>query len=236
MPQRLLRQIETPQEWLQTMCFLAGCEALNITEHLADLAVKRLIELEPIRKKILGIMMEYLATVQPTEHSAKAHEKWNRTLFYEWSTFSFLGYLLEHPGPREEQQDKEERTMDVQEAFELLESVGWYKGSNLHREVAYSIGREANLAFGFWYRTAYSEDDRQVYLHLIGDLLSRSSSEDHERAFFLIRHSEPTGRQLALVVDAAFKPPLERIARDRHLEFIHKRYGDFFRVNKVHLP
>jgi hypothetical protein len=181
--------------------------------------------------------MQYLATVQPPEHAARL--KWNRTSFYEWIVFSFLRYLLKHPDYRERHEVRDEddpyRTLDAREAFELLKHAGWYEGKGLRKEVSFSIWREANIAFGFWYRTTPDFHDKQIYHELINSLLSSGFAKDREIAFFLIRHSEPTSRQLAIEVSSEFRPALEVIARDSRLESIHTRYANFFRCNKVPL-
>jgi trypsin-like peptidase len=235
---RLFPKIESPEKWIKTMTFLAGCEVLGISEELADSAVDRLIEIEPSRQKLVDIILRYLATVQPPPYNPRERAPWKRTGFYEWIVYSFLRYVLEHAArgePEDASYNGEPRTLDAQEAYELLTKAGWYRGNRVHKEVAFSIRREANIAMGYWYRTA-NDDKRDIYHSLVASLLSSHLKSDHETAFFLIRHTEPTARQIAVRVDPEFRPALEEIARDERLQFIREKYGEFFRCNKVAVP
>jgi Domain of unknown function (DUF4062) len=97
--------------------------------------------------------------------------------------------------------------------FRWLRDNGWYGGRDqgIDRHVVGSMRVAADLAFGFWYRARASTTERRQYEQLV-DRLSRSAAHrDHQRAYYLIRHSVSTRGRRAPVVNRAFCPILDRL-------------------------
>ncbi|GAA3180864.1 hypothetical protein GCM10010531_38780 [Blastococcus jejuensis] len=110
------------------------------------------------------------------------------------------------------------------EAFDELAAAGWYSGNvlGIDRRVDLRMREEANAALGHWYQE-HARDRNAVaaYLRLVTTLVDRRAPDvptDRQRAvaFYLIRHSERTGREPTKVKEH-FHPLLSVLCADPDL-------------------
>jgi hypothetical protein len=187
---------------------LSGIEILQSCADIVGIVCASIIEIIDIDLKesnvdddmsyVLNLIISYLDG--ETENAASEY-KFHRDTKPRGTPYfvreHFLHFLLDYAL---------ERQISARSAFDTLEDTGWYNGACLAaqgniatKDIAAEMRREANLAFGRWYRNAdhhrYRSKCRAVaesYCALISELVrdaTAGASEHGEAAFFLLRHT-----------------------------------------------
>ena len=118
--------------------------------------------------------------------------------------------------------------------FDILESYNWYKTGklNIHERVSLEMEREASIAFGHFYRVGcYTEETKVVIFERLKRLVNSRNEKQKEIAFHMIRHTVLTGGAKKVLVSSEFHPLLRKLAHDRTLKRITKRFNSFFKYN-----
>jgi uncharacterized protein DUF4062 len=228
---RLLTQATDNRAVRRSMRYLSGSEVMGIAEALASLTVNVLFrkaeeqfgELNDASLgSLISIIMRYLKDASEeakNEYDARGRiDRWERCFYREWVLRFFCSRLVYERGVQ---------------AYDLLAGMQWYEPRrlNISWPVSVEMHREANFALGDWYRLKRWGQRAEQYLTLVRRLVYDGDLTDRETAFYLIRHSEPTHGQRALLVDEVFVPMLEEIFLDPKLDRTVSRFYDLFRIN-----
>ncbi|MEM7584201.1 MAG: DUF4062 domain-containing protein [Acidobacteriota bacterium] len=211
-----LEEATSEEEVLRCMELLIGCETLGVAPSLAGSAVwslSRRLAGDP--ERILSSTLGFLKHAYESEAAPGRDKSWPYH-FWEWVIHHVCHHLAAKEGVT---------------TYRLLERHGWFRRKGKRRfpyTVWLRMQREANFALAACYlRPRY----RQDFLHLT-EKLSKSESGNHrEKAFYLIRHTEATGRREEVFVDREFGKALERIFLDPRLERLVRKNMKMFQVN-----
>jgi len=217
---RLFDAIDSGGSLVVPMTRLSGCEVLDLTSDLAGMAIGRMIGLSHTTGA-LDYVLDYMRRLSLNESGTKHSSKlWERFFFHEWALCHFCSEIVAELGT---------------DAYSVLASGQWYFPSKvgISNPLGISMVREANLAFGYWFRSpSRRKDERQRYYSLVESLMNSSNRRDHETAFYLIRHTEKlTETRKSVRVDPIFQPLIQRLATDGALTKLAAKYSDFFRSN-----
>ncbi|NTX52895.1 hypothetical protein [Myxococcus sp. CA039A] len=214
------------------MAAFVGAEDMNIEEPLARLTMEVLEHACTTPSETITLMMEHVCVAQglrkvivheprPAQTDAVMAGTTESTINRNWREWVFhllCERLLEQH--------------DV-EAFRLLDAAGWYalKGGKIASDVRTQMHRQANFAFGSWYRTPSRHEKRAAYDQLVNELSRHSEVGKRKTAFFMVRHTVVTNQQMEVLVDKRFHPILARLRADPELADFVPRWEPFFRVN-----
>lgn len=136
------------------------------------------------------------------------------------------------------------------EAFDAFMDAQWYKETreDLHRRILAEMRREANLAFGRWYRWTRAkgyERQSQTYHELVWSLVKKARTGDQqsgEIAFFLLRHSvdphdhdDPDADRSAAMrfIDDEFAQSLSDLKVCTSVQELFRRYPTRIRAERI---
>ena len=212
---RCLRFAAKPDEVVSALLAFGGCEVLQKSEEIADEAYYALYRLLGEAPNVIPWMIRYLGQV-----AAEGVPEQKERYFYQYMLAAFCRNFVADEGPA---------------GFWKLKEAQWYQAIRLKMPypMPKEMAKEANFAFGYWYRT-HSSLDRDGYLNLISQLMASngpSRHEDHQAAFFLIRHTSSTLGQNAVPVDRRFRDTLSELRKDPTLADINRKYAPFYDLN-----
>lgn len=223
---------------LKCMKTFSGCEVLNIGNELSRICLTRLIEMcNNDINKILNIIIKYLDIQTRRKNkliTGKSDESGNfkRITFRENIIFEFCQYLFKNYGHN---------------SFNLLYTNNWYNKplkcknqkllTNLYI-VAREKEKEANIAFGTWFRFSIrnfilsgKSISNNQFVKIVEKLSNSSNSHDREIAFHLIRHSELIVNNKEPKVNHVFYPFLKKLEEDKDLYILKEKFNNFFKRN-----
>ncbi|GAB4216476.1 MAG: hypothetical protein OHK0022_57650 [Roseiflexaceae bacterium] len=207
------------------------CEILGVTESLAKLTVEELLRkirlersyispTQSLYSVLLNIFLQYALRYGSPENYRRSHHKAaeERIYFYEWFLYWVCELLVSDLG---------------WEAYEMLKSHDWYDNASKRFADAFALRmrREANWALGYWYAQQARHEERWHFEDLVRRLAVSASPRDHETAFFLIRHTQPTGKRKAVRVRRVFQTVLQQLFLDPNLNWLVAQYYELFEVN-----
>jgi hypothetical protein len=119
-------------------------------------------------------------------------------------------------------------------AFDSLSDRGSYAShsATIRLLLLRRMNKEANFAFGDWFRETFPTPVED-YTEVVSKAADSTNISEREAAFFMIRHTRATHKINAVRVDRKFKPVLERVASDPHLNWLVSKYDEFFRINQI---
>lgn len=230
---RLIQSVEDEEELLSCMVYLDGCEVMGggVAARLARLTRLRLVEFaeaggESGSDAVAGFAFELV--IRYLSASVEAGQDW-RNVPSEGKKeppYHYIALLLS------EFCDWLTRELALG-AYHFLRGRSWYRPEQLginDRRTLVDMQREANFALGDWYRRQHPED-RRPYVELVRALADSPRQRDVEIAFYLIRHSEVTGRADTVRVSQDFRPMLEKIFLDPRQDRIVRTRYRMFEVN-----
>ena len=199
------------------MLELDGCEVMGVAEQVANLTIEAMILFEEDLAHSIDLVMQYLS-LSPDIQVRKGLDEEDRSTYQHWLIAFFCKALVNQHGIT---------------AFSELSRRGWYAEtySKIPRAVGRRIKKEANFAFGDWYRSMFPAPIED-YLVLVDRAARSGNAAEREAAFFMIRHTRATHRG-NVPVDAKFRPTLHRLMSDPSLGWITSKYLEFFQINKV---
>jgi hypothetical protein len=215
---RCLPCARTIGELVETMVQLDGCEVLGVAEEVANLSINALQRFESKYVALTSSILQYLRGIS---HAWLDGEKpsADRYFYREWVINIYCQRLLD--------------TAEI-DAYQILSEAGWYRAKELgiNTLLAREMIKEANFAFGDWYRGTWPSP-LEEYVGLVSRVAESANPTEREAAFFMIRHTRATHKEISVLVDPAFRPVLARIACDPDLSKLTSRYREFFRVNEA---
>jgi hypothetical protein len=213
--QRTIESVADSVELQQCWNLFSGCEVLERTSDLAQIAFYPLPEMSakggPSNPaEVLAVAAGYLSNL-PVEWitAPKPPDAQERFHFWKWITTLTCRWVVETKGL---------------EAYRVFDQADWYEGAGgkVHPNVAFRMAREANLALGGWYRHEADRGDQAAYANLV-DELSRVPNL-RSRAYFLIRHTAPAMHGSAVVVDDRFADALTSLRTHPDLQSAFERF------------
>lgn len=214
--ERCVSKITSLQELVETMVELSGCEVMGIADPVAQISIDALKRLEDNPGKRVATIIDYLRRVPPFSVDGKEHTE-DRFYYSDWIIYIFCSDLIDHGGI---------------EAYNDLVGARWYRAREfgIRPSLARRMNKEANFAFGDWYRASFPAPLNE-YAALVYRAARSNIPAEREAAFFMIRHTRATHKGNFVVVDPHFRPILARILADPELGWIVAKYRDFFRAN-----
>jgi hypothetical protein len=213
--ERLLPQAADPTELGQAMLCFAGCEILGITEELAKITMDEIEERLPEFDDSAVLMQNYLRADWPqakkeedeetTSPRRADHDGPGLSFYREWVIRKYLRNLVSHRGLA---------------AYDFLEERKWYRAfrNGIENPNSFYMVREANFAFGLWYRTRHKQEDRQAYVDLVRDLVRSGVKSKRKVAYYLMLHSVQTEGKAAVRIDEVFHRYLKKLRDDPALQ------------------
>ncbi|NTX08075.1 hypothetical protein [Myxococcus sp. CA040A] len=214
------------------MAAFVGAEDMAIEEPLARISMEALERACTAPSEMVSLIMKHVCIAQdfrnvkeleprPPRIDASTTDTTEGTIKRDWREWVFhllCERLLER--------------YDV-EAFKWLDAAGWYalKGEKIASGVRALMHRQANFAFGFWYRAPSRHEKRAAYDQLVDELSRHSELNKRKTAFFMVRHTVATYQQQEVLVDKRFRPILARLRADLELADFVRRWEAFFRFN-----
>jgi hypothetical protein len=235
---RAAEAVDDVMTLLAGLRFLSGIEVMEICGAIVDALWARIETLhEQAREPLTSLFdqtIDYLTKEQQNamdEYKRAGHSKPRGTPYFvrKYILQSFCNYVLH-------------RENDAVKAFQLFDCYDWYRSRtriDIDSRVSGEMRREANLAFGRWYRRSEQWGRRpaaESYRALLRSLTDKAIGGDRESgeaAFFLLRHSampheivsENVDRQVrAAVVDSAFAEIYATLKSRRELGRFFERY------------
>lgn len=225
MVSRILQRVPDAESLLRSwrrLEELLGNGELEENSTLALMSVEALAELSDFSvQQRLDFVFDFLKGISPPQ---RRPGRWQRTFYREW----ILQFFLEDLIAAAQRED-----VDGVDLYLHLMDKGWFDGlgRSVHRQVALEMEREANLAFGFWYRTGTSPEERNKFQRMTVQLAEDRRPQKRKLAFYLIRHTVPTGGAKGITLDSRFREPLEKIALDPRLGRLVELYWEDFKAN-----
>jgi hypothetical protein len=216
--ERLLPQLKTLAELEEVMLALDGCEVMGVAEQVADLTVDAMRHLQEDLALSIDVLMKYLSRTA-VSGSRTSSQPEDRATYLDWLIASFCKALV-----------YEKETS----AFDSLSDRGWYawNSATIRLPLLRRMNKEANFAFGDWFRETFPTPIED-YTAMVSKAANSTNISEREAAFFMIRHTRATHKISAVRVDRKFKPVLERVASDPHLNWLVSKYDGFFRINQI---
>jgi hypothetical protein len=243
--ERILHRETDNAQLEEAMWSLTGCEAMQLAEPLAGLAIAALErnageDDDDLFATLFDFLERNTAIVErqyadrarakadeaeanadsgkPAAEASERDDGWRRSFFREWVLHHFCAVLIDRQGPA---------------AYEVLLQRGWYaRDARIHHRIRHEMEREASIAFGWWFRSNRGiEKKHKEYLSLTRKLSQSAQDVERIRAFYLMLHTVPKRMRGELCMDRDFQPILRGFLADatlaRHLE----RSRDFVEFN-----
>lgn len=232
----------TGEDLLSTVEPLAGVEVLKRSEEVGSLVAQAAArvcgnDLEQVLAWLLDYArLETWRIAKGPEEPKPAQEDWRDGKYFlrQWIFYSVLDLLLSS--------DDEFCAADL---FGRLREVSWYRPEKKEikfHPVGFDMEFQADLVLGYWYRKERGED-RERYQGVIRDLAHAENAEDRKLAYYMIRHTRPTGGQSGLRYSSVFEPVLRDLfldpapevcgVVDRFYEDFRANLGDKFQILEV---
>lgn len=219
----LFKSVTLPDEMIQIMAHLSGCEPMEITEELASLSLSALLDMTapqadpvllalgespppPNYETLANLIIRYLKLIRfedPDPRKIPGQERgWARYLYREWVLAAFLEKIVE--------------ALRLG-AYPFLIKLHWYNHLALreNRCLNRQMEQEANIAIGRLFRFARLRED---FISFVSQLASSEDPLNRRNAFHIIRHSVPTGEsEHEAHISLVFHPVLEKLYLDKNL-------------------
>jgi hypothetical protein len=232
---KALERVESREELLGVLQRLVGVEVLGETRKAAYWIADAVVRVAGKEfERALELLIDYarqesarIGEVPDPPPPPDAEREDGKYRLREWIFFATLdtGADIQIPnGPAD--------------LFEILWRVYWYDAHRLQvtlNPVGFEMEAQANTVLGYQYRQA-SWEEREEYERMVADLAQAESWYKRKLAFFLIRHSVPTGGRRGVRVHDAFHPVLAALFLDpdSRVQKNVKRFYEDFRVNLEH--
>ncbi len=226
-----LQRAQSSDEIVLALPDFEGCEVLGVTESLAKLTAEGLLRTIRLERPhtgslrsdhavLIDIFLQYALQYGSTEKYRRVHHQASeeRTYFYEWFLYWVCQLLVSDLG---------------WQAYEMFKLHDWYDNTSRRFAGGFALRmrREANWAQGYWYNQQALRYERQHFEDLVRHLADSVNTRDRETAFFLIRHTQPTGKRKAVRVREVFHAVLRKLFLDPELDQIVLQYYQLFEVN-----
>jgi len=218
--ERFLPKARDVAAFEEIMLALDGCEVMGVAERVADLTVGAMDYVQDDLAVSIEVLMKYLSRTSESG-SRTGPKSEDRTTYQDWLIASFCKALV--------------KQMETG-AFAALSDRGWYASNSetIRLPIRHKMSKEANFAFADWFRATFPAP-LEDYIHMLSKAADSSNISEREAAFFMIRHTRATHKIDAVQVYRRFRPILEKIASDPHLNRLVSKHGEFFRINQIGL-
>ena len=201
------------KDWIDACLDLQGCEALDITEEIGDVAGGAAFRLcSKDAETALRFLLGYLRDVGPRSQREISPSPWRRRFFREWLLASVLKRAAD---------DFAKRRATAVDLFRKLVELDWYhpKRLKISRHVGQAMDREANIVIGKFYRDRSNVEGRELFHGLIAELVRGGDTKSRKLAFFLSRHTQPAFGGQPVAIASPFLESLKTIYLDPQLQY-----------------
>jgi len=217
----LITQVEKMGVMQKILPWLEGSELLGTADKLADLCVRRIMQI--VGEHHVGELVDSILAY--ARHPRKFTPDYEQDVYGKLKASQLKGrdrYLFRHwVFDRASYEVTTEKRGDT---YDFLWKRKWYGAERVgvDMRVASELEKFANFSIGD--SSQHSEELRRKLILLVHDLVESKDPHQRENAYYLIRHSEPIPLPgVAVIVSEEFWDDLRKIARDSRLLHLRQR-------------